>query len=182
MKKGFFLEHEYKNVPVQLPATVQWNDWLVTDTPFVDDVPKTPVFVRSENNYDMDFASEASGIVNEEPSMTQQQFKEESDINTIVKRFMLTGEVPENYRAPQYGDYTDVPDFQTAMNIVRDAASNFLELPAELRARFVNDPQALLEFVGDENNRAEAIELGLLPKPPAEPIVDAPAPAPEPPA
>lgn len=93
---------------------------------------------------------------------TQQQFKEESDINEIVRRFGLTGELPEDLRVPQYGDFTEVRDFQTAMNAVRQAEESFMALPAEVRARFANDPQKLLEFMADDANRAEADKLGLL--------------------
>lgn len=128
------------------------------------------VFVRTPYNYDMDKASDESGIsfVGQE-STVQQQFAEEVDINTIVRRFGLTGEVPDDYRAAQSGDFTNVVDYQSALNAVRAADEAFLELPGELRARFNNDPQALLEFVSDGRNRDEAVKLGLVQLPPEKP-------------
>lgn len=97
-----------------------------------------------------------------DPGYTQQQFKEDSDINEIVRRFGLTGELPSDIRPPQYGDFTNITDFHTAMNAVRQAEEEFMRIPPDLRARFANDPQRLLMFVEDPNNRDEAQKLGLL--------------------
>jgi len=128
-----------------------------------------PPFLRTPYNYDMNEASEESGLKCQDKTKTQQQFKEESDINTIVKRFGLTGELPDNYQTPQSGDYTGIFDFQTALNVVVKARENFMELPSSMRARFHNDPQELLEFLDDENNRLEAEKLGLVEKAPPPP-------------
>lgn len=121
-----------------------------------------PVFVRALYNYDMDAASFESGLECKDPSMAQQQFLEESDINNIVERFGLNGQLPENPRMPQYGDFTQVGDFQSAMNAVIQAQSEFMQLPGKLRARFDHDPQQLLEFLANADNRVEAQSLGLL--------------------
>lgn len=110
----------------------------------------------------MDKASDETGQANNEPSMTQQQFKEDADINTIVERFGLTGKLPDDLRQPVAGDYEDVVDFQTAMNAVLAAKEEFMKLPGKIRARFENDPQQYLEFFEDERNRDEAIALGLI--------------------
>lgn len=100
---------------------------------------------------------------------TKQQFKDECDINRIMKRYQQTGVIDHVNRAqPRFGDLETV-DFQTAMNLVIDAEQRFLALPAEVRDRFGNDPARLLAFVGDEKNRAEAVKLGLL-DPPAAPV------------
>lgn len=98
--------------------------------------------------------------------LTQQQFAEEADINTIVRRFGLTGELPENPRLPTSGDFSDVTDFQSAMNAVTHAEQQFMTLPPELRKRFNHDPGELIAFMEDGNNRKEAIALGLINAPP----------------
>lgn len=131
------------------------------------------MFLRASYNYDADAVSAAIGLdcsvdaeTGEElKSMAQQQFKEECDINEIVRRFGLTGQLPENYSAPQSGDFTGITDFQTAMNAVVDAQERFMALPASIRAEFGNDPQKLIAFVDDEKNRDKAIEIGLIQKP-----------------
>lgn len=127
-----------------------------------------PIFIRTEFNYDRNQASDESGLACPPgESLTQQQFKEEADINTIVNRFGLTGELPEDLRAPVSGDFTDVVDYQTAMNAIRRAEEGFYDLPAPIRARFHNNPGELLDFVENADNREEALKLGII-KPPPE--------------
>lgn len=129
-------------------------------------------FIRSDGNYDMDAASLASGLDCGPETRTQQQFQEECDINTIVRRFGLTGQMPTDLRMPQSGDFSEmVSDYHTAANMLLEAEQEFLRLPGEVRARFQHDPGELIAFLDNVENRAEAIELGLIPKP---------APAPEP--
>lgn len=122
------------------------------------------VFLRSPFNYDRDAVSDETGQANVEPSLAQQSFEEECNINTIVERFGLTGQLPEPL-SPSYGDFSGVSDFQTAMNAVADAQAGFMTLPGELRARFGNDPSRLISFLDDPSNQAEAISLGLVNKP-----------------
>lgn len=137
-----------------------------------------PPFIRTPYNYDKELVSTLTAIdvnflLNPEtgeledcPSMTQQQFAEEADINEIVRRFGLTGELPENYKSPVSGDFTGISDFKSAMDAVLNAQAEFDQLPGELRERFRHDPQELIDFVGNADNREEAIKLGLVPKAP----------------
>lgn len=119
-------------------------------------------FVRSAYNYDMNQAGDESGLKCEDPSLTKQSFLEESDINTIVRKFGVTGDMPSNVRMPTYGDFTTVHDFKSAMDSIALANESFDQMPAEVRARFHNDPQEFLQFCSDENNRQEAERLGLV--------------------
>lgn len=123
---------------------------------------KREIFIRSSYNYDMDAASNESALICSDPSLAIQSAEEESNINTIVRRFGLTGELPNDVKMPQSGDFTNLPDFHTAMNIVRKTQEEFLRVPADLRARFGNDPQAFMRFVEDDANYEEARRLGLL--------------------
>lgn len=142
-------------------------------------IPK--VFVRAPYNYDVDVASNESGLSCNDPSLTQQHFAEECDINTIVDRFMKTGVMPEGIVQPQYGDYSEVMDFQSAQNAIRSASENFFAMPAAIRARFQNSPQVFLEFFGDPANQDEAIKLGLATRRPGvDPSGSAPGPASKP--
>lgn len=113
--------------------------------------------------------SDKAGLQCKDKSLAQQQFKDECDINTIVERFGLTGTVPENFRMPLTGDFRDAPDFFTAMLKVREAGESFMELPADIRARFVNDPGRLIEFLENPANRDEAVKLGLVALPAEKP-------------
>lgn len=122
----------------------------------------TKVFLRTPYNYDTMEASDACALSCPEPTLAQQHARDETDINTIVRRFGLTGELPSNVRVPQYGDFTHTTDYHSAMNAVLAANEAFMQLPADLRTRFNNDPGALVDFVSDDNNRAEAEKLGLV--------------------
>ncbi len=102
-----------------------------------------------------------------EKTMTQQHPKEECDINNIMKNFKDTGLIEHvNQHQGDYGDYSEVQDYQTSLNQVMEAQASFDSLPAEMRRRFDNDPGSFLAFVGDPANLEEMREMGLLPAAP----------------
>lgn len=111
-------------------------------------------------------ASADANVQFEKPSRVKREFREDADINTIVRRFGLTGSLPPARAVPQYGDFSEVMDFHSAMNAIRSSQEAFDSLPAQVRDRFANDPGRLLEFLQDDENRAEAVKLGLIPAPP----------------
>lgn len=111
--------------------------------------------------YDTDEASRESGLACEDVSRAQQSFAAEVDINTIVKRFGLTGQLPESVRVPLPEDFYDILDFHSAMNVVRQGEEAFAQMPAAVRARFSNDPGEFLDFVNNPENTEEAIRLGI---------------------
>lgn len=121
-----------------------------------------PIFLRSAYNYDVDAASNESAISDFEPSLALQSELESTDINVILKRFGITGQLPTSVRAPQYGDFTGVTDYQSALAAIQMAEESFFELPAHVREEFNNDPQAFVDFCSDEANRADAERLGLV--------------------
>jgi len=109
---------------------------------------------------------------------TKQSFKSECDINTIMAKYLSTGQLPQlNLGNPQYEDTTGY-DFQEAAQLVAQAKSLFQELPSSLRQRFENSPAQFLNFTSNPNNRVELAEMGLLtpeatalalyPQPPAD--------------
>lgn len=112
--------------------------------------------------YDRKAASIAARPKMDAPSRTQQQFKLESDINELVRRFGLTGDLPTPIRQPQFGDFSNVTDYHTAMTQLRAAQEEFNSLPAQLRDRFRNDPGRFVDFVLDPENREELADMGLL--------------------
>jgi len=116
-------------------------------------------FISAYDNHDA--RSNETGLKCLDSSLTQQQFKDESDINNIVDRFMKTGHLPEPASMPQYVDYEGVFDFQSAMNVVRQADENFMRMDAKVRSRFHNSPQEFLEFFANPDNSSEAVRLGL---------------------
>lgn len=125
------------------------------------------MFLRTPYNYDRRAASEACSLTCEASGLTQQHFKDECDINNILRKFNVTGLLPENPLSPRYGDFSGIGDYHSALNAVRASHAEFEALPAGIRARFGNDPANLIEFMNSEENRAEAIKLGLIDPPKA---------------
>ena len=124
------------------------------------------VVVRGAFDYDGDAVSRETGLsIDEGESVVQQQFASECDINTIVERFGLTGELPNGVDMPVSGDFTGVSDFHSAMNLVRQAQESFMSLPGHVRERFSHDPGKVLSLLEDSANRDEAIKLGIVAKP-----------------
>lgn len=98
------------------------------------------------------------------PDRTKQAFKDECDINNILKQYKATGQLTHVRSHAQQGKYDNLPDevdFQTSLNTVIAAERAFSSLPSKLRNRFHNDPVEFLEFMSDPANQDEAIELGL---------------------
>jgi phage internal scaffolding protein len=123
---------------------------------------KKSIFLRTAYNYDTNAASNASGLVCEEPTRAQQHHKDECDINVILERFGKTGMMPVSAISAQYGDFTGVNDYHTALNTLIAAESEFDALPAHIRKQFANEPANLIEFLNDPKNKDQAIELGLV--------------------
>lgn len=107
-----------------------------------------------------------------EPSLAQQSFKDEVDINYLLEKFKVTGQMPQGLRLPTYGDFSGVNDYQTAMNALITARDAFMQLPAQMRSEFGNDPQKFLEYCSDPNNLDDMVKRGLAVIPP-ETTVDA---------
>lgn len=96
-------------------------------------------------------------------SRTKQSEADKCDINKLMARYASTGTLTHiNSAIPQYGDFSNVDDYHSALIKVRLADSAFAELPAQIRRRFANDPGLMSEFVSDQANYKEALEMGLI--------------------
>lgn len=120
-----------------------------------------PPFVRSPFNYDVKKASDEAATIPVGESLTVQSQTEDTDINVLMMRQGITGVWPTNPRLPEYGDFTEVRDFRSALEAVRAGAEAFNAYPAHFRARFQNDPQLFLEFCQDPANIPEMKSLGM---------------------
>lgn len=108
-------------------------------------------------------------LICEDPSLAIQSQKDESDINTIVRNFGVTGRVAAPVRLPEYGDFSGVDDYRSAIEAVRAAEASFAAVPAKIRAEFGNDPQAFAEFCLSPSNLPQLRDWGLAPAAPTEP-------------
>ena len=76
-----------------------------------------------------------SDEVPESISMTQQCFKDESDIHYLIERFENNGSFYDRMqvatRKPQFGDFSDV-DYQSLQNTIAQVNNDFSLLPGLL--------------------------------------------------
>ncbi len=118
--------------------------------------------------------------------LVKQSFTKEADINNIMARYVKTGMLTAeaiDTRQLVFADVSEIGDFQTCQERIAAARAAFMTLPPDLRARFENDPAQLLDFCSKEENKAEAIELGIIAKPEKpekEPVKQPPTTTPEP--
>lgn len=94
---------------------------------------------------------------------TQQSQKEDADINVIVRRFGVTGQLPLRLDRLNLGAFTGIFDYQTAMNALVAADRAFASVPSDVRKRFGNDPQEFMKFCSDPENLPEMRKLKLAP-------------------
>lgn len=132
------------------------------------------VRVIGTKGYDRETVSRETAFVDSTESLTSQEFKDECDINTIIRRFGI-GENPLQPSEWLHNvDISDaVVDYQSAMNMINEARDQFMSLPATLRSRFDNNPAQFVDFVSNPDNFDEIVRLGLA-------VVRVPEPEPEP--
>lgn len=98
--------------------------------------------------------------------VTQQHFKEECDVNNVVRNYMRTGcfglpgQMPT--QKPSFEGFDQDFSFHAAQVQLCKAREAFDNLPSTIRKRFANDPAQLLDFLNDSSNRKEAEQLGLV--------------------
>lgn len=112
--------------------------------------------------------------------MTEKGHEGATNINKIMARAMKTGLMKRRTDQPKYGDFTGAADYQTSLERVREAKKDFMLLPADVRKRFENNPGLMIEFLGNEENIEEALELGLINAPPEDPQPKVGDPIPDP--
>lgn len=124
------------------------------------------------SDYDPKEVSEDVSVDTGSESLVQQHFKDEVDINTIVRRYGITAGMPFGPDGGMYGDFTGIVDYESALELVKDTQSRFMRLPAEMREKFGNNPGALVRFA--QENTPEEFEAAFRPPDvkPAEPAVD----------
>jgi len=74
----------------------------------------------------------------------------------------VSGVLPQRSGNPLYGDYSEVPEYQEALEVVRVAGEQFRGLSARNRERFNNDPAQFLDFVSNPSNAQAMAEMGLM--------------------
>lgn len=115
--------------------------------------------IRSRYDY-----PEHKGITFILPSMTQQHFADETDINQIIRRAVATSDYSifsPNKRAEFY-DCSTFEDYQSSVNFLNDIEDDFASLPSHVRREFGDDVDKYVSFMTNPENMSRAVELGLL--------------------
>lgn len=125
--------------------------------------------------YSAKMVSDQNGLSWPDEGLVHQAFAVEVDINTIVKRFGMTGNMPSGVAGGVYGDFTGISDYESAVEAVERARTGFMKLPPDVRERFKNDPGELIYFAQSvsEDEFMSAMEPSA--PPPAAPAVPPPA-------
>lgn len=101
---------------------------------------------------------------------TKQSFRDDADINVLVRRFAKTGVIMQRDVVPLRGDFTDAMDFRAMQDAIKAANDSFMSLPSDVRERFGHNPEKFIRFSLDKANLPELRKLGLA-KPEAPPPV-----------
>lgn len=115
-----------------------------------------------------------------EASLAQQQFKEDCDMNNIVRKAMRG--IPPRFQRedePQYGDFSNPIELERAFNTMAQAKDAFMNLPAELRLELNNDPRRIAYITAEQAKRYKLTETPQvdsegLPPSPAAPVARTP--------
>lgn len=115
-------------------------------------------------NHDTNFESDRTALFCADDSLTKQEFKEETDINNILDRFMRNNEPPPIPLPEHFGDTTVNETYHQMQNRLAEASAMFYRLPADSRAEHLNDPTRWADAVvkAVENNDVERLaRLGI---------------------
>lgn len=94
--------------------------------------------------------------------MTKQSEADATDINKIMDKYVRTGIAPQSGQRYSYGDFSNHVDYHAALNRVRTAETEFMNLPAHVRKFCDNDPGRFLDLVMDAEGRAQLDSLGMV--------------------
>ncbi|QCQ84736.1 internal scaffolding protein [Blackfly microvirus SF02] len=119
------------------------------------------------------------------PSMTRQEFAEECDVNTLMKRYenygtsmhMLRPDVLAVHAAGgSFVDFTEMPDnLIDYLAQIKEAEDAFMSLPAVVRREFDNNAMHFVEFASDPSNLDQMRAWGLAAAaPPPKPLESSP--------
>jgi hypothetical protein len=104
--------------------------------------------LRTPYNYDRDEVSKNTALVCEDETLAQQNFKDETDLNNMIRKY---GVLPVNEVNWKEFDATVIPkDYQALQNMLLEADEAFMSLPAEVRKAADNDPTKFLAMVEAE--------------------------------
>lgn len=110
------------------------------------------------------------GYESDLPSLTIQSARDEADINAIMARYAKTGVISPDVISRRAGVFADVGkfgDYGTLLDAVCSVQEEFDALNPEIREKFNNSPEELINWLQDSDNYDEAVRYGLVVKHPS---------------
>lgn len=95
---------------------------------------------KTPYNHDRDAESARVALRCNDPSLTKQEFKDDSDINVILDRFLKTQEPPPMALPEHFTDLTGRTSYFEMASKIAEANQMFYRLPPDIRQEFANDP------------------------------------------
>jgi len=102
-----------------------------------------------------------------ETSLTQQQFRDECDINVVLQQYNVQELVSADtvdLRDMAFGNFAAWDSYEDVEASLVLAQEAFATLPASTRARFDNDLATCVAWLDDPQNYAEATDMGIISK------------------
>ena len=129
-------------------------------------VAETKVGVKFQTAYE---PHDRHGFETQGESMTQQHFSEESEINNIIAFHDRTGIIKNVQQGvANYGDYSEVHEYREALDLIRQADEDFMQLPSNVRRQFNNNAGDFFEFATNPHNEQQLVDMGLAKARPSE--------------
>lgn len=121
--------------------------------------------MRGQNDGLNDEVSELSALDASEPKLTRQEFRDESDLNILLKKFGAGGLLAHDV---QYGQLDYDTDLATAIDSMDRLILTFRKLPQELQDKY-RTPGAMIAAhnTGELKDDLQAIEAAKTPTPAA---------------
>lgn len=94
---------------------------------------------KTPYNHNTNAESDRTGTLFTDESLTDQSFKEEADINTIMERYGK-GAIPNVVLPEHFGDAFAIPTLLEARTRIAENNATFYNLPPKIREEFLNDP------------------------------------------
>lgn len=128
-----------------------------------------PIFFKTPYNHDTMAESNRTALRCEDPSLTKQEFKDESDMNVIIERLLRGADLATPVLPEHFGDMTGRKTYFQMQTQIAEANETFYALPAKTREKFSNNAAIWADAVVaavEAGNRDALIEMGLdIPEP-----------------
>jgi hypothetical protein len=99
--------------------------------------------------------------INNQPSMTKPEYESDLEINSIMARYVKTGQVPVGKIAGVFQDLSIPLDFDLAQDKIIQARALFLDLPMDVKDEF-RTADELLKAFNSPRGRSKLVSLGIL--------------------